>query len=140
MDARYTNLIAKSNLHRNNIKQYVEASFRLDFNLINAYEFFVQLKPKLRHKLVNECFGEFRDSFHHMFNDDDFVAGNEFMAEFLSSLYCRIYIPKSEIIKYGETFPELYLIHRGIVVLSLKGGGKENEFFCLPSYSYFGDY
>jgi len=43
-----------------NIKNYVEASFLLDFNLIHSYEFYVQLKPKLRYKLINELFGSFK--------------------------------------------------------------------------------
>lgn len=53
-----------------------------------------------------------------MFEDEsDFIAGQEFVADFLANLYCRIYIPKSEIIKYGETFPELYMIHKGVVIV-----------------------
>jgi signal-transduction protein with cAMP-binding, CBS, and nucleotidyltransferase domain len=75
-----------------------------------------------------------------MFKDEEFGAGHEFKNEFLSLLYCRIYIPKSEIIKYGETFPELYLIHKGIVLVYLKGGNKESFIKKLPTYSYFGDY
>ncbi len=75
-----------------------------------------------------------------MFEDDEFYAGQEFISDMLSNLYCRIFIPQSPIIKYGETFPELYLIYKGIVVLSLKGVSKENDFFALPTYSYFGDY
>ena len=51
-----------------------------------------------------------------MFEDDYFIAGQEFICDFLSSLYCRIFIPSTEIIKYGETFPELYLIYKGIVI------------------------
>jgi hypothetical protein len=75
-----------------------------------------------------------------MFEDEEFEAGQEFISDFLSSLYCRIYIPGSPIIKYGETFPELYLIYKGIAVLSLKGVSKESEFFILPTFSFFGDY
>lgn len=123
-----------------NIKNYVEASFLLDFNLIHSYEFYIQLKPKLRYKLINELFGSFKQNFYYMFEDEEFEAGQEFISDFLSHLYCRIYIPKSEIIKHGETFPELYLIYKGIVILSLRGVSKENEFFVLPTYSYFGDF
>jgi hypothetical protein len=32
------------------------------------------------------------------------------------------------------------MIQNGIVMLSLKGIGSENEFFILPTYTYFGDY
>jgi len=58
-----------------NIKNYVEASFLLDFNLIHSYEFYVQLKPKLRYKLINELFGSFKQNFYYMFEDDEFEAG-----------------------------------------------------------------
>ena len=124
-----------------NVKGYVESSFLLDFNLIQTFEFFDQLKPKLRYKLINELFGQFKQNFYYMFEDDEFEAGQEFMADFLANLYCRIYLPHSDIIKYGESFPELYLIYKGVVLLSLKGvSSKENEFLLLPTYSYFGDY
>lgn len=118
----------------------MEASFQLDFNLIQTYEFFDQLKPKLRYKLINELFGTFKANFFYMFEDEEFDAGQEFISDMLSCLYCRIYIPNTAIIKYGETFPELYLIHKGIVVLSLNGVSKQDEFFILPTNSFFGDY
>ena len=77
-----------------------------------------------------------------MFDDDEygFEAGREFCCDFLSNLYSRIYLPGNDIIQYGEDFPELYMIQEGIVILSLKGIGPDNEFFILPTYSYFGDY
>jgi hypothetical protein len=59
-----------------NIKEYVEASFLLDNNLIQTYEFYDQLKPKVRYKLIDELFGNFKRNFHYMFQaDDDFIAG-----------------------------------------------------------------
>lgn len=75
-----------------------------------------------------------------MFDDQEFEAGQEFISDFISSLYCRIYIPKSEIIKHGETFPELYMIHKGVVIVQLKGVSKESIIMKLPTNSYFGDY
>lgn len=77
-----------------------------------------------------------------MFDDDEygFDGGREFICDFLSNLYSRIYLPGNDIIQYGDDFPELYMIQEGIVILSLKGIGPDNEFFILPTYSYFGDY
>ena len=77
-----------------------------------------------------------------MFEDDEFgfEAGNEFICDFISHMYSRIYLPGNEIIEYGDSFPELFMIQDGIVKLSLKGIGSENEFFILPTYTYFGDY
>lgn len=59
------------------IKEYVEASFLLDFNLIQTYEFFDQLKPKLKYKLINELEPSKRilNNFYYMFEDDEFDAG-----------------------------------------------------------------
>ena len=94
----------------------------------------------MKYKLINELFGTFKANFFYMFEDDEFEAGQEFISDFLSNLYCRIYIPGSYIIRPGETFPELSLIYKGIVILSLKGVSKDNDFFVLPTYSYFGDY
>jgi len=110
--------------------------------LIRNQEFYDQLKPKIRHKLINELFKKFKKDFEYMFEDDEFgfEAGNEFICDFISHMYSRIYLPGNEIIEYGDSFPELFMIQDGIVKLSLKGIGSENEFFILPTYTYFGDY
>ena len=74
-----------------------------------------------------------------LFEDENFKAGKEFISFFMTNLYCRIYVPNQLIVKKGETFPEMYLINRGSVVLSIKK--KEvNEYFVLPKKTYFGDY
>lgn len=101
------------------------------------------MKPKIRYKLVNELFGTFKQNFNYMFEDEEeFEAGLEFTSDFLSSLYCRIFLPGSEIVNRGEKFQELYLIHKGTVTLSKETVISEGkgEFFVLPTYSYFGCY
>ena len=111
----------------------MEKSFLLDYNLIQkTYEFYGQLKPKLKYKLIDELFGNFKNNFNYMFGDEEFEAGQEFVSDFLSHLYCRIYIPKTEIIKKGETFPELYLIHRGYVKVHYRGTSRESIILKLP--------
>lgn len=54
---------------------YVEASFKEDFNLIQTYEFYQQLKPKTKYKLIEELFGKDRMQFRYMFEDDHFIGG-----------------------------------------------------------------
>ena len=66
------------------------------------------------------------------------MADKEFVSSFLSKLYCRIYIPNQKMIKKGEKFSELYLIHSGTV--SLRTNKQANEFFVLPSGSMVGDF
>lgn len=123
------------------IKNYVEASFLLDFSQIDTtYEFFKQLKPRVRHKLILELFGTFRQNFLYMFEEDDFEGGMEFTSDFLSSLYCRIFLPDSEIVQRGEKLPELYLIYKGTVSVALDGIQGSSVFFILPTHSYFGDF
>mmetsp|Transcript_19500 Transcript_19500/g.18626 ORF Transcript_19500/g.18626 Transcript_19500/m.18626 type:complete len:80 (-) Transcript_19500:320-559(-) len=72
-------------------------------------EFFDQLKPDLRYRLIAEVFGDiyknkdnikcFKDSFifdfRYLFTDKDmgFLASKEMICEFVSNLYCRIFIP-----------------------------------------------
>ena len=66
----------------------------LDFNMIiEDYDFFYQLKPRLRYKVVMELFSDFKHNFRYLFDDENFRAGQEFIASFISNLYCRIFIP-----------------------------------------------
>jgi len=53
----------------NSIKDFVEKSFYFDFNLIRSQEFFDQLKPKIRFKLVETLFSGFIENFEYMFLD-----------------------------------------------------------------------
>ena len=76
-----------------------------------------------------------------MFEDDEFEAGYEFISDFLSGLYCRIFLPNSDIVQKGDRMPELYLIYRGTVSIALDSvHGDQSVFFILPTHSYFGDY
>jgi len=54
----------------------------------------------MRYRLVKELFNNFSRNFEFMFDDDDygFEAGREFICDFLSNLYSRIYLPGNEII------------------------------------------
>ena len=86
------------------IKDFVLKSFFHDFNLIRGEEFFDQLKPRIRHKMVKELFSQFQENFNYMFEDDDFgfEAGKEFISDFLSNLYSRQFIPDKAIIMPGD--------------------------------------
>lgn len=80
------------------IKDFVEKSFIFDYKNIRSQEFYDQLKPKIRQKLTMELFKSFCTNFNYMFDDDDFGfdAGKEFMCDFLSNLYSRIYLPTND--------------------------------------------
>lgn len=137
------------------IKDYTEKSYKYDFCKITKDEFFVQLKPRVRHRLNSALFGNFVTNFFYLFNDQEFEGGCEFQSDFLSNMYSRLYLPENDIIQYGDEFSELVMIQDGVVSISLNldqrrdttfgayGDRKESsqfEFFVLPTYSFFGDY
>jgi hypothetical protein len=74
-----------------------------------------------------------------MFSYQSGDVGNEFISFFITSLYCRIYIPNQMIVRRGENFSELYMIFEGKVVVSLRNK-YEHEFFMFYATNYFGDY
>lgn len=45
-----------------------------------------------------------------MFTDQMFDCGHEFMSDFCSNIYSKIYLPDSEVIGFGDNFSELILI------------------------------
>lgn len=126
------------------IKEYTEISYYYDFILIQNNEFFNQLKPRIRHRLVNALFSSFISNFFYMFNDAEFEAGCEFTSNFLSNIFSRLYLPENNIVDYGDSFTELIMIQEGVVSLQLRlipnDSRSEQEFFVLPTFSYFGDY
>jgi hypothetical protein len=90
--------------------------------LIEGYDFFDQLKPTLRYRIVDEVFSEFKDKFNYFFieSDSGFKASKEFVSYFICNLYCRIYVPNQIIIRKYDRFAEMYLIETGYVMMSLK--------------------
>lgn len=92
------------------IKEYTEKSYYYDFKQINDAEFFNQLKPRIRHRLVNSLFNNFVSNFFYLFNDDEFEAGCEFKSNFLSNIYSRLYLPENVIVYQGEPFKDLIMI------------------------------
>ena len=60
------------------IIENVEEAFRKDFNLIvENYEFYQQLTPKMQTKVITQIFEEFRQSFRHWFDPCDRGFVNE---------------------------------------------------------------
>lgn len=78
------------------------------------------MKPRVRHKLISGLFNGFISNFFYMFNDNEFVAGQEFVSDFITNLTSRVYLPDNEIIMYGESFDELIMIQESVVSVSLR--------------------
>lgn len=51
------------------IKDYTEKSYKYDFWEITREEFYMQLKPRVRHRLNSALFGNFVTNFFYLFND-----------------------------------------------------------------------
>ena len=104
------------------IKEYTEKSYYYDFKQIHNAEFFDQLKPRIRHRLVNALFSSFVSNFFYLFNDAEFEAGCEFTSNFLSNIYSRLYLPGNTIVNHGEHFSEFVMIQEGVVSLQMRLG------------------
>ena len=92
------------------IKDYTEKSYKYDFWEITREEFYMQLKPRVRHRLNSALFGNFVTNFFYLFNDQDLAGGCEFQSDFLSNVYSRLYLPGNPIIDCGDSFSELIMI------------------------------
>lgn len=132
------------------IKRFVEASLKEDFNMIiEDFDFYYKLKPSLRYELVEELFGDFINKFTVLFVNPREGQYQErgFTSDFIVNLYCRVYIPGQDIVKYHEFFDEMYLIREGgISVIHVQEFGKREsqkrymEVVELPPNSFFGEY
>jgi hypothetical protein len=132
------------------IKRFVEASLTEDFNMIvEDFDFYYKLKPSLRYELVEELFGEFANKFNILFINPKEGQYQEkaFTSDFIINLYCRVYIPGQDIIKFQERFDEMFLIREGgISVIHVKSFGRHEsqnrymELIELPQNSFFGEY
>ena len=92
------------------VKLYSMQCYQFDYYRINDQDFFNQLKPRIRHKLVQTLFTPFITNFYYMFKDPTFEAGCEFKNDFLSNIYSRLFLPKNTIIREGDNFSELMMI------------------------------
>ena len=94
----------------NSIKRFTELSFINDFSNIQESEYFAQLKPRIKYKLLNTLFNNFITNFFYLFNDDNFEAGCEFSSEFLSNLKPQLFLTDNIILEYGDNCQYLYMI------------------------------
>lgn len=104
----------------NSIKRYTELAFTHDFSNLQKSEFFAQLKPRIRYKLLNTLFSPFISNFFYLFNDDDFEGGCEFTCEFLSNIKPKLFLSDNIILDYGENCDCLYMIYENVVSLHMR--------------------
>ena len=117
------------------VKQFVEDAFLHDFNMIiEEFNFYQQLSPKMQSELITTIFKDFQHKFAHFFSHCE----KGFLNELIINMYCRIYPPEQTIIQYGENFREVFFITEGGVLLY--NYFQIQDFMYLPQYSVFGDY
>jgi hypothetical protein len=92
------------------VKVYTEQAYYFDYHRIYDKDFFAELKPRIKHRLIQSLFAPFISNFYYLFKDAVFEAGCEFKNDFLSNIYSRLYLPKNEIINFGDNFSELIMI------------------------------
>lgn len=100
------------------IRQFVKISFIEDNNLIiENFDFYMKLKPRLKYELTNCLFGKFASRFPGLFlsTDHGWKADKGFKADFLANLYCRSYIKGQDIVRQDEKVDEFCLIREGNV-------------------------
>lgn len=92
------------------VKVYTEQAYYFDYYRIYDKDFFAELKPRIKHRLIQSLFAPFISNFYYMFKDSVFEAGCEFKNDFLSNIYSRLYLPKNDVINFGDNFSELIMI------------------------------
>jgi hypothetical protein len=118
-----------------NIKQYVHDAFMHDFNLIiEEFNFYQQIPPKMQTEIMNTIFKDFQLHFRHFFE----YCERGFVNELIINMFARIYEPDVDIVKYGEKFRQVYFICEGSVTMYNRF--LLRDFMLLPQYSIFGDY
>ena len=117
-----------------NISETVRDAFHFDFNLIvEEYDLYQQLTPKMQTELITKIFHKFINRFNNFFNSCETGFRNEFIIQ----LFARNYTPNSEIQRYGREADEVVLVTGGMVdMLSYEGV----KFMHLPPNTIFNDY
>ena len=106
-----------------------------DFNMIiDDFDFYFLLPPKLQTELVEALFGQFKTEFSHFFDPCETGFTNEIIVNLKFFLLEHNY----EIASPGRKVDTLYFITEGY--LQLVGKSSAYPFIVLPQYSYFGDF
>ena len=117
------------------IQTVIEQAFMYDFNMIiDDFDFYFKLPPKMQTELVESLFGKFKKDFAHFFDPCETGFTNEVIVNLKA-----FHLPQNfEILSPGCKIDTLYFITDGIV--QIVGKGMAYPFLVLPKYSYFGDF
>ena len=117
------------------ISVVIEQALTRDFNMvIDDFDFYFMLTPKMQTEVIETIFSQFRKDFSHFF--DPCETG--FTNEVIINLYADPLEQNFEIGQYGRKVSTLYFMVDAY--LQLIGNKKAFPFLVLPKFSYFGDY
>lgn len=129
------------------ISETVEEAFKNDHNLIiEEFDFYQQLSPKMQTKVINLIFEEFRQDFRHFFDPCDRGFINEAIIRLYSRRYQKPSTGRMRLVRPQYKMMEIFFTMEGSFGLyhpTLKIKGKheiEQPAILMPRHAVFGDY
>ena len=118
----FSKTLGKHSLARRNFSTYKDqilTSFNFSFKHLNKSEFFKELPPNLKKKIIFACFGDYKNKFLYFFEDPDenYKAGEDFMYEIISKLSCLIARPDEKVLVRKGEVKYIYFILTGSVTI-----------------------
>jgi hypothetical protein len=115
------------------ITSNVENAMMYDFNLIiEEFEFYQRLKPRMQTELIDTVFIDFQEKFWKFFK----LCQVGFRNEFIISMLCRLYRTDDIIMNIGDKVRYVYFLHEGACTLY---NNKKIAQISLQPGSWFGD-
>ena len=108
--------------------------------IFDSQEFYDQLMPKVKTKLVFECLKNYYIKFHSFFHDPilKFQAPDKFINDCLIAIEPKVFVAGQTIISRKELMDYIYFIEKGKVVITDQFDTK--TIIELSQGDYFGDY
>ena len=129
------------------ISETVEEAFKNDHNMIiEEFDFYQQLPPRVQTNLINLIFEDFRQNFRHFFDPCDTGFINEVIIRLYSRRYQRPTSGRNRLVKPQYKMTEIFFTMEGSFGLyhpTLKIKGKsaiEQAAVIFPRFNVFGDY
>ena len=104
--------------------------------IVEEFELYQQLTPKMQTGLIDQLFNWFIRDFKYFFNSCEIGFRNEFIIK----LYARVHRPGKTIQSARKEAAEVVLIQSGQVDMYTMDGASGTRFMVLPAHSIFNDY
>jgi hypothetical protein len=119
-----------------NIRETVWVAMLYDYNMmIEEYDFYNQLPPRMQNALVNILYRDAIEWFEMFFDN----CQNGFRNEFIVNMLCRMPLPGQEIFSVGDPVRHIYFIEDGVVSMQDHAKSKA-PFVQFKQHSWIGDF